>query len=172
MIRTMDSTNAVSDLERSFLALHDREAGTILRYLRAAVGEAADPEDLAAETFARAWRSWSRFQDRDGESARNWLVKIARNLAVDSHRQRARRPQAMLSDSLESADPFGSSLDRIQLMRAIHGLALKDRNVVALRAAGLPFAAVGAVLGISEPAAKMAADDCSRDAPVVVPEAS
>ncbi|MFL5945225.1 MAG: RNA polymerase sigma factor [Gaiellaceae bacterium] len=43
--------------------------------------------DLTAETFAQAWLSRSRFQDRANGSAAPWLFAIARNVLVTSVRR-------------------------------------------------------------------------------------
>jgi DNA-directed RNA polymerase specialized sigma24 family protein len=49
-------------LNETFLELYDQEGASVLAYLRAAVGQEAEAEDLAAETFLRAWRHWPRFR--------------------------------------------------------------------------------------------------------------
>jgi len=53
-------------LEQAFLELYDREAPVVLAYLRAATGD--DAEDLAAETFLRAWRRWPAYRATDRQS--------------------------------------------------------------------------------------------------------
>lgn len=54
------------------------------------VGNHEDAEDLAQETFVRAFRSLSFFRE-DGRLAA-WLGRIALHLARDHHRRRARGP--------------------------------------------------------------------------------
>jgi RNA polymerase sigma-70 factor (ECF subfamily) len=53
-------------------------------------GPAEEVEDLAAETFARAWKSRRRFQGSQ-RAALGWLFKIARNLVIDQHRRQQNR---------------------------------------------------------------------------------
>jgi RNA polymerase sigma factor (sigma-70 family) len=74
-----------------FEAIFEQHATTIYRYLRRRVG-AALAEDLAAETFARAFRARGRF-DRGG-SALPWLYGIAANLLRMHRRAEVRRLRA------------------------------------------------------------------------------
>jgi RNA polymerase sigma-70 factor (ECF subfamily) len=53
-------------------------------------GSVQDAEDIAAETFTRAWKARNRFVG-DSNAALGWLLKIARNLVIDNHRKHARR---------------------------------------------------------------------------------
>ncbi len=50
-------------------------------------GPFEEAEDLAAETFTRAWKSRRGFKGPQ-QAARGWLFKIARNLVIDEHRRR------------------------------------------------------------------------------------
>ena len=142
-------------LERSFLELYDREAERLLAYLIAATGQPADAEDLAADTFLRAWRAWPRFQDT-GTPARFWLLKIARNLVVDRARASGRtvafREVADRGD--ESTEDY--AIRRAVLLDALQQAPEHDREVLSLRASGLTFTEVGEAIGKSEAAAKMA----------------
>ena len=47
-------------------------------------------EDLSAETFEKAFRSWRRYDPRRA-SERTWLCRIARNVALDHFRSESRR---------------------------------------------------------------------------------
>ena len=49
-------------------------------------GPTEEVEDLTAETFARAWKSRRRFKGSD-QAALGWLIKIARNLVIDTFRR-------------------------------------------------------------------------------------
>jgi RNA polymerase sigma factor (sigma-70 family) len=57
----------------------------------ALVGDAALAEDLAQETFVRAWRHGAGFDARKG-SVRSWLCTITRNLAIDTLRMHGAEP--------------------------------------------------------------------------------
>jgi RNA polymerase sigma-70 factor (ECF subfamily) len=53
--------------------------------------DSAAAEDVAQETFARAWRHAAAYDPRRGPVA-TWLLTIARNLAIDSLRLRRADP--------------------------------------------------------------------------------
>ena len=59
-------------------------------YLVYLTGDRAAAEDLAAETFEKAFRSWRRFDPRRG-APRTWLCRIAHSTAIDWFRAEARR---------------------------------------------------------------------------------
>jgi RNA polymerase sigma factor (sigma-70 family) len=82
------------------MALGDEDAALafVRRYQRRVYGLAfsmvrdeALAEDIAQETFLRAWRHASVFDRRRGPVS-TWLLTIARNLAVDSLRLRRAQP--------------------------------------------------------------------------------
>jgi RNA polymerase sigma factor (sigma-70 family) len=73
-----------------FRDVFERHHVEIRRYLRHRVADADVAEDLAAETFARAFAARSGFVDL-GHGLRPWLFQIATNLVRDELRARARR---------------------------------------------------------------------------------
>jgi RNA polymerase sigma-70 factor (ECF subfamily) len=148
----MTGTAVEAGLKESFVELYDREAGALLAYLRAATGHPADAEDLAAETFLRAWRQWPSFQTTE-VPPRHWLLRIAHNLVIDRGRRQARMRWEPLAESPAQAP---DTVNRLQLLAAVAQLPDGDRELVALRAAGLTFAEVGEATGRSEGAVKMA----------------
>jgi RNA polymerase sigma-70 factor (ECF subfamily) len=46
-----------------------------------------EAEDLTAETYTRAWKTRQQFRG-DSSAAMGWLLRIARNLAIDLSRRR------------------------------------------------------------------------------------
>ena len=142
-------------LEQAFLELYDREAPVVLAYLRAATGD--DAEDLAAETFLRAWRRWPAYRATD-RPVRHWLFRIARNLAIDRARRRGRlMVLPLLRDAGGAGDALAAGVvDRVQLLAGLEALAPDERELLAMRAAGLSFAEVGAQVGKTEAASRMA----------------
>jgi RNA polymerase sigma-70 factor (ECF subfamily) len=142
--------------EVTFMALYDREAPLVLRYLRGWTRPGEDVEDLVAETFARAWRAWPRFHGGDTE-ARAWLLRIARNQVIGRWRRAKGVRLVAVPDSLADAgsDPE-SSAGRLDLAAALSHLGRAERDLVALRAAGLSHAEIGNLSGRSEAAVKMA----------------
>jgi RNA polymerase sigma-70 factor (ECF subfamily) len=84
----------------------DAAAGFVRRFQTRVYGLAVtilgDPkaaEDVAQETFVRAWRHASSYDARRG-TVSTWLLTIARNLAVD--RARLKRAQPVVADLIAS----------------------------------------------------------------------
>ncbi len=127
----------------------------VYRYLVYLTGDRAAAEDLAADTFEKAFRSWRRFDPRRG-APRTWLCRIAHSVAVDWFRAEARRQRReetysrdgeLLEESV-FADGLSPELDR-----ALHRLTPAEREVVALRVLlELDGPSAARVLGISQTA--------------------
>jgi len=66
---------------------------------------AADADDLAQETFVRAYRALERF--RVGEPLYPWLSRITMNLAFSLHRYRKRRPETSIEPLVEAGQQWG-----------------------------------------------------------------
>jgi RNA polymerase sigma-70 factor (ECF subfamily) len=69
-------------------------------------------EDVLQETFFRAWRKPDLMNDRS-ESARGWLVTVARNIVIDRLRQRGRRPQESGDEALPLLAEPTCAIDRV-----------------------------------------------------------
>lgn len=54
-------------------------------------GDRAAAEDVGQETFIRAWHHLERMTEEYG-SVRSWLLRVAHNVAVDTHRRRRADP--------------------------------------------------------------------------------
>src|SRR6266478_7331950 len=74
----------------SFADVAAEQLDAVYRYLVFLTGDRSAAEDLAAETFEKAFRTWRRFDPRRG-SPRTWLCRIAHNVAIDWFRAEARR---------------------------------------------------------------------------------
>lgn len=70
---------------------------------------ASDADDLAQETFVRAWQALGRF--RVGEPLYPWLSRICVNLAFSLFRRRKRRPEDPIEPMLEAGRQFGAEDD-------------------------------------------------------------
>jgi RNA polymerase sigma-70 factor (ECF subfamily) len=81
--------------------LYDRYSalmfGVIMRILRSR----SDAEEVLQEVFMRVWSRAEMYDERLGSPA-PWLVRIARNRAID--RLRARRPLVVLDDDPDARD--------------------------------------------------------------------
>jgi RNA polymerase sigma-70 factor (ECF subfamily) len=102
-------------------------------------GPQEEVEDLAAETFLRAWRARRRFAG-DGKDALRWVLRIARNLVYDAHRRRARRqPPVNLEEQKLKAPTAGPEEQLVlqeserSLLAALGNLPEARREMVILR---------------------------------------
>jgi RNA polymerase sigma-70 factor, ECF subfamily len=127
----------------------------VYRYLVYLTGDRSAAEDLAAETFEKAFRTWRRFDPRRG-TPRTWLCKIARSVAIDWFRaetRRRRREETYVRDAVTEVDDlFGDGLPE-ELEQALRELSPGEREVVALRVLlELDGPSAARVLGISQSA--------------------
>ena len=125
----------------------------VYAYLVYLTGDRVAAEDLAAETFEKAFRTWRRYDPRRS-APRTWLCAIARNVAVDWFRaesRRRRREETYSRDSVEAAE-LGDGLPG-PFEEALRELSPAEREVVALRVLlDLDGPSAARVLGISETA--------------------
>ena len=122
-------------------------------YLVYLTGDRSAAEDLAAETFEKAFRTWRRFDPRRS-SPRTWLCAIAHNLAVDWFRaeSRRRRREETYSRDTDHVAEIGDGLPG-PLEEALRELSPGEREVVALRVLlDLDGPSAARVLGISQTA--------------------
>jgi RNA polymerase sigma-70 factor (ECF subfamily) len=104
---------------------------------RLAGGAGPDADDLAQETFLRAWAAFDRFTP--GTNARTWLLTIALNAFRDRMRRRGRDPLALESVAEPQAPepppasplPLETVLDD-RLTKALDALPPVSRAVLVL----------------------------------------
>ena len=119
-------------------------AGFVRRYQRRVYGLAltilGDPgaaEDVAQETFVRAWRHAGTYDPRRAALS-TWLLTIARNLALSRARLRRVPPvdpdvlAAQLAHDSSSLDEVGRLADREQLRELLLGLPERQRRALVL----------------------------------------
>jgi RNA polymerase sigma-70 factor (ECF subfamily) len=129
------------------------ELDAVYRYLVYITGDRSAAEDLAAETFEKAFRSWRRFDPRRG-SPRTWLCRIARSVAIDwfrAERRRRKREDVYAREAAE-LEEIGEGLPPA-LEQALRELSPAEREVVALRVLlELDGPTAARILGISQTA--------------------
>jgi RNA polymerase sigma-70 factor, ECF subfamily len=139
--------SAMSDPEAVFSALYERFYGRVRAYAaRRAGADAAD--EIAAETFAVAWR---RVQDVPSEPL-PWLYGVARNILARYRARSARERSVQHALRFECAPGGAAEQDWPELWDAWASLGDGDREVLALIAwEELSVRDAAAVLGISPP---------------------
>jgi len=139
----------------SFADVAEGELDAVYRYLVFLTGDRSLAEDLAAETFEKALRSWRRFDPRRS-APRTWLCRIARNVVLDhlrAEQRRRRREERSAVGRDESVEPVFSEGMSAPLERALAELSAGEREVLALRVVlELDGPSAARVLGISRTA--------------------
>ena len=74
--------------QRAFKVLVERYQGMVYSIAYSVLGNSADAEDAAQETFLRLYRKLGQF--RGAASFTTWLYRLAVRVAVDEHRRRRR----------------------------------------------------------------------------------
>ncbi len=116
------------------------------RYARALVHDRHGADDLVQDTLERAVRKFHLWRPGD---LRAWLFSIMHNVFVNQLKARKVRPEVEADETLAAPIPGATSLDIIDLERALQGLAPEQREVVLL--VGLEemtYAEVSRALGI------------------------
>lgn len=118
--------------------------------------DASLADDITSEAFVRLW---SRPRDLRGQTIKNYLFAIARNLYLDSRRQKVEMLE--LDDRIaEESVPMEEKLDHAnrlrQVMGQIQNLESGEQAALLLRTIdGLSYDEIGSQLGIRPEAAKM-----------------
>ena len=150
------------DSQADFAELVKRFQGPLFGFLgRMGFGQ-AQAEDLAQETFLRAWQSLGQYSAQRGAFS-TWLFTIARNLAVNERGRAANQyevwegpvPADMPSTELEPDDLLSLAQERKVLQRALAQLPVADRCVLALAyISELDVASIARIEGCSAGAVK------------------
>ncbi|MEM9803388.1 MAG: RNA polymerase sigma factor [Planctomycetota bacterium] len=130
--------------------------GEVQRVALRLVGNHEDAEDIAQETFVRAWRGLALHRG-DGRFGA-WLLGITVHLARDLQRRRGQGPETDAAALLESIDAApnrspGDSESRREQQRlveaAIAALPERLRTALVLRAfEGQPYEEIGRITGV------------------------
>jgi RNA polymerase sigma-70 factor, ECF subfamily len=133
--------NNVQEQDTTFAEIYDRYFTRLYAYVRYRVASDDDAEDLVAETFLRAARSFSRFTPQHEGSLPAWLFRIAHNLISNYYRDTQRRPGMLsleaLPDLIDAADVPEEAYMRQEelsyLRRMIGTLAPRQQEIITLR---------------------------------------
>jgi RNA polymerase sigma-70 factor (ECF subfamily) len=117
------------------------------RYARALVGDRDGADDLVQDTLERAVRKFHLWRPGD---LRAWLFSIMHNVFVNQLKARKIAPEVEIDENMIAAPiPTATSVDVIDLQRALLSLAPEQREVVLLVALeDMSYADVSRSLGI------------------------
>ena len=128
--------------DKAFAELVRRYQRAVHRLAWSLTRNASDADDLAQETFVRAWGAIGRFEL--GQPLYPWLARIVTNQAFSLFRHRRRRPEISIEPLVEAGQQWGveddpaehtADSERDARLRACFAeLQLEHQAVLALRA--------------------------------------
>jgi len=111
--------------------LYVRYSETVYRYVRSIVRDEKDAEDITQLVFMRLMTVIGRYEDR-GVPFSAWLLRVARNAALD-HLRRRRVILTEEPTGIEGSVEDDRSDRARDLRSALDGLPAEQRNVVVMR---------------------------------------
>jgi RNA polymerase sigma-70 factor, ECF subfamily len=156
---------ALAGSQSAFEQIVVRYQRPVISLIARLTGDRALAEDLAQETFVKAFRSLAAFDTTRRLSS--WLFRIAHNTAIDAMRRSRPPPASIDARSIASAGgphepvtpPAPDPVERLELGRALEAalaeLRSDQRAAIVLRYEnGLSFEEIGTVLGVPEVTAR------------------
>ncbi len=149
----LSSANAQSTDEQEVVVLFSQLRHPLLRYVSTFGLSAHDAEEIVQEGFLQLFKHWQRGKSR--ANLPGWIFRVCHNLAL-KHLERARRSNAPLDLTQSAIDPslnpeqlLAETQRRQKLQAVLRALSEQDRYCVCLRAEGLRYRDIAAILGIS-----------------------
>jgi RNA polymerase sigma-70 factor (ECF subfamily) len=137
--------------ERAFEALLERHQRAVLNFCYRLLGNAADADDAAQETFVRLYQHRAKFDPDRPLPA--WLFTVARRLCIDRQRYRRRHPTQPLATAPEPVCHTNAVLTQeleAQIAAAVAALPEEQRVAVVLAEYhGLPQTEIAGIMGCS-----------------------
>jgi len=139
----------------NFHELYTRYAGDVYRFALFLCGDAAEAEEITAETFARALTGKAPLVS---STVKGYLLTIARNLHVESLRHRRRRAELSpeLPDSRPHLEHVVSQRTELEALQVyLQTFPEVDRAALLLRVDGVAYDEIANTLNISLASAKV-----------------
>jgi len=128
--------------------LYIRYSGNVYGYLRSIVRDEKEAEDLTQHVFMKLMTVIAKYEDQ-GVPFSGWLLRLARNVALDHLRKRRATPTEEVFSPDTSADDAQDSVR--SLHTALQALPEEQRSVVVMRhLVGLTPPEIAKRLGRSE----------------------
>lgn len=102
----------------AFRELSDAHLGAIVTFATRLVRNQAEGEEIAQETFLRAWQSADKYQPKAKVST--WLHTIARHIAIDRLRKKGRSEEAFELDDERDEAPLSGRPSRLLVQKQEH----------------------------------------------------
>lgn len=151
------ASGAPDDIEASVLALFDRSAASLLRYVGSFGLNAEETEDVVQDTFLALFRHL--YLGRDRTNLTGWLFQVAHNLALKRRQQAIRHyrnlsagapsPDHRLDPAPDPEERFLRDERRRRLRAVFDALPDRERRCLFLRGEGLTYREIAKALRVS-----------------------
>jgi RNA polymerase sigma factor (sigma-70 family) len=115
--------------KEAFTLLMERYKDHVYRYAYGMLGDAMEAEDVAQETFIKAYYSLPKLENEAAFSS--WLTQIMSNICYDRHKKKKMK-FSELNDQVYENKTEQQQL-RLSLTEAIQKLSLEHREVILLK---------------------------------------
>jgi RNA polymerase sigma-70 factor (ECF subfamily) len=149
--------DAGTDLEREVLRLFDEFRSPLLRYGLSLGISMHDAEEVVQETFLALFKHLQ--QGRPRANLRGWIFRVTHNLAlkqsyaIKAERDRTEPGESMAEEPQDPAPTPEEQMSEMQrrrhLLAVVQALPQTDQSCLRLRAEGLRYREIAAVLGVS-----------------------
>jgi RNA polymerase sigma-70 factor, ECF subfamily len=145
-----------SDVEREVMELFEQFRNPLLRYALSFGVPVHDAEEIIQEVFLSLFRHLQLRRSR--KNLRGWIFRVAHNLALKRRYTNQKSRDRMASDAIveDQLDPspnpeeqLSSAQRRRRLLAVVHALPEADQGCLRLRAEGLRYREIAAILGMS-----------------------
>ena len=146
-----------SQIEREVMELFDQFRDPLLRYALSFGISVHDAEEVTQEVFLSLFRHLQLRRSR--KNLRGWIFRVWHNLALKQFYANQRSHAKTTSDRTIAEEQFDPSPDpeeqlssaqrRHRLLAVVHALPEADQGCLRLRAEGLRYREIAAVLGMS-----------------------
>jgi len=146
-----------SDIEREVMELFERFRNPLLRYALSFGVPVHDAEEIVQEVFLSLFRHLQLRRSR--KNLRGWIFRVTHNLTLKQRYANQRSRDRVVSDleiAEKHSDPspnpeeqLSSAQKRERLLAVVQALPEADQGCLRLRAEGLRYREIGAVLGMS-----------------------
>mgnify|MGYP001080696289 CR=1 FL=1 len=142
------------DSETDFEVIFKEQWNRIHALLFRMLGDWAEAEDLALDTFLRLYHR----PPRDRRNLNGWLYRVATRMGLNAIRSRNRRQryeQESGFERLESSSPgnpaqiFEREQERKRVRQTLQGMQERTAQILILRHSGLSYAEIAETIGVS-----------------------
>jgi RNA polymerase sigma-70 factor (ECF subfamily) len=118
----------------AFSEIYAHSAPGVRRYVGTIIWNRWDAEDVTQEVFVKLYTGLPRY-DPERALFTSWMLRVARNAAIDHLRRSACRPTHQISDQQRVFDDTGARCGEA-LLEALETLTESQRQILMLRALG------------------------------------